>query len=148
MVKREKPTVMVLTALVMFALTFPVFAGGSSHLRRGESHQSGGPSSEYVWIVYTFDFPCPQTNRNKKIAYYELSWSDDKKPITRTERCSTIKSNPMYNGLGFVVRIELNKPASSLRVGPTQNCTAGRILQREPDEYNNDRYKRIHLSWY
>lgn len=102
----------------------------------------------FVWLVYKFDFECPQAGANKKIASYDLSWENNKKPTTRFERCSTDRGNPMYNGRGFAVRIRLNKPLNTLKIGRTQNCTVSRICYDEPPEYNDDRYRRVNLSWY
>ena len=144
--KYRKSIFAAITLLVMFALNLPVFAQKATNFTESKTSQS----KTYVWIVYTFDFPCPQTNRNMKRAMYELSWAastGSKTLVNRSEGCHTFKDHPMYHGLGFVVRIRLNNPLSTLQIGDTENCKAGSIYRKEPPEYTNDKYTQVNLDW-
>jgi hypothetical protein len=98
-------------------------------------------NSDFVWIVFNFNFSCADDGRVKPEARVILKWGG--KEGRAKFSCY---GRPDRNLKGFVIRLsKRNKPPlSQLTVFSAENCTASGIYQIEPPEENDPRYKIDH----
>lgn len=129
-----KPILIALLSLsVVLASTMP-------STKAGEPQDAG-----YAWVIIRFNF-CPDggARTHKPEAVLLMKW-ESVRTNRYTYRCNNNSNNPLYRAKGAVIRINtLHRPP--LREGTiameTSNCTVGRILSKQPSEYDDQQYYR------
>jgi hypothetical protein len=112
-------------------------SSGYGVTKRNNSRQN----SDYVWIVFNFNFSCEDNGKRKPEARVILKWGEREGRVQ-----TTCYGRPDRNEKGFVIR--LNKrgkpPLPQLSVFSAENCAASQVYQTEPPEENDPRYARLH----